>query len=185
MTKCDAANLSGTEKLFGDALDEELIAYLPKLVSQVDLKIVGAKQYFPGRKSGRLDAYDPQTGSAWEYKVVRLPRNQHDALWDIGQIAADYLRLHNATRLNNGYLIILLYGPLIEDAVRPSDIYRYFHDQFFLDRERCLHEGKFANDEQRNKALCEMTFDVPAEGKPDWVEVVTHRRLAALIYDCR
>jgi hypothetical protein len=55
------------------------------------------------------------------------------ARYDIGQLVADYLRLSRAKRLEAGYVIAFVYGPLVSDAQSPGKLYRTFHNQMFVD----------------------------------------------------
>ncbi|MEB2122848.1 hypothetical protein VDS34_06040 [Xanthomonas campestris pv. campestris] len=73
-----------------------------------------------------------------ELKVVRLPRlkrgSPKQALYDWGQMTADYARTVRTKALFGGELVALLYGPGIE-ALPAAHIARAFHNHMFLDYE--------------------------------------------------
>jgi len=187
LTKLDAANLQGTERDFGNALDDELKRRFPTLSGQTDLHSVGGSQPFSGREKGKLDAYDPISKTGWEYKVVRFPRLKKTPKYDLGQLISDHLRLQRATKLQAGFVVVLMYGPLVEDASSDLAVYRHFHDQMVLERLRCLQRPSayFKPDKLHDRAACAMGFDNVADIKPAWVEVARFGRLAALAFDSR
>ena len=68
--------------------------------------------------------------------MVRVPRIgavPSNALYDIGQISSDYWRIQNAKLLNGGELCILIYGALIAELCKPSEVLREFQNRMFVD----------------------------------------------------
>ncbi|MBB5879664.1 hypothetical protein GGR74_000812 [Xanthomonas arboricola] len=131
-----------------------------------------------------------------ELKVLRLPRLKRgspmQALYDWGQMTADYARTQRAKDLEGGELVALLYGPGIE-ALAESDIERAFHNHLFLDYETARRFGELDPDymaseskekqEQRKlqkKAGKELGWDRPYLAREANAKVVKVGRYAVI-----
>jgi len=116
---------------------------------------------------------------AIELKVTRLPRLKAQSpmgcLYDLGQIANDYLKIQSAKDLESGELVILVYGPLVTDLGRGS-IYREFHNRMYVDYTTAclfgeLHPDHVAQEEEwkrrmrpmQHRAIKRMGFHKPCE----------------------
>lgn len=133
-------------------------------------------------------------GHGVELKVVRMPRvnrnSPNGSLYDLGQIANDYLKLASAKNLESGELIILVYGPLIEDIGEKS-LYRELHNRMFTDYSTSRMYGELQPDAiaecdedwKRNmrklqlRAIRKIGFDKPCD-EPKRCMVVQHGALA-------
>ena len=93
----------GIESAFARAFEAEPSG--TKIEHETPLSVIQTKSYYPGRPDGKVDCYLSGECTAFEYKAVRLPRQHSDsaggALYDIGQLASDYLRLNRARTLNS------------------------------------------------------------------------------------
>jgi hypothetical protein len=152
---------------------------------------IDTESYYPGRKGVLLDCFLPDLCVALEYKAVRLPRQHSDnvsgALYDIGQLASDYLRLNRARKLKFGYVIAFVYGPLVLDAQSPSKLYRTFHNQMFVDFSVAKDNEDECLTKHRLEACKDLTWD-SAHGEsrsPEWVGAVKVGSLGAICIDCR
>lgn len=122
--------LQGLEKRCADAF----CAALPKGTSrrEVDLNEVGGRQLFADKKRGSLDCLLEASRLGIEFKTMRLPRvkgmGQAGALYDVGQLTADYARLADATNLNGAWVIAFLYGPGVAAASSDGELYRMVHN---------------------------------------------------------
>jgi len=119
----------GLERIVRDALAQRLIG----CETERKLDSVGARQLW-NSSEGRIDIVHGDHGI--EAKVVRLPRHKATAsnsLYDVGQLSSDYWRLANAGGLVSAELVVLLYGPLVEDLPGPAAIYREFHNRMYVD----------------------------------------------------
>lgn len=130
---------------------------------------------------------------AIELKVARLPRLKAQSplgcLYDLGQIANDYLKIESAKDLESGELAIVLHGPLVTD-LGPVSIYREFHNRMYVDyTTSCqfgeLHPDHLAQEEKEWKRLLRpmqhrvikrMGFHKPCE-EPRACTVIKHERL--------
>ena len=74
---------------------------------------------------------------AIELKVVQLPREGHlgpnGALYDIGQITSDFLRLKGANKLTSFDCVIVLHGVLLCLYNTRKKLLREFHNRMFVD----------------------------------------------------
>jgi len=107
--------------------------------TEVPLREVGAIGV-DDRVLGRLDIVHENHGI--ELKVVRMPRLESTpskALYDIGQLTADYWRLSTATKLTSGELLILVYGSLVTELKSGTAICRELHNRLFVDFQTSTH----------------------------------------------
>lgn len=161
----------GTEHIVRDAISAEVRgAEKERLLSEYG----GVAP--DGAQRARIDIVAGSHGI--ELKAVRMPRSTNGSpngsLYDLGQIANDYLKLASAKKLESGELLIFLYGPLVEDIGRAS-LYREFHNRMFVDYstsrlygelraqaiEDCEVAWKRPMRKLQLKAIREMGFDKP------------------------
>jgi hypothetical protein len=185
----------GIEAAFAEAFEAELLCI--KIEREQPLSVIKTHSYYPHPKTGRyleggrLDCYLPEKGTAFEYKAVRLPRRHSDnvggALYDIGQLASDYLRLNRAGKLKFGYVIAFVYGPLVLDAQSPGKLYRAFHNQMFVDFSVAKDDNQEDLTRHRRQAGRDLTWDSAyGSGRPPTrVGVVKVGRLGAICINCR
>ena len=146
---------------------------LPGSRMEVPLSEIGAVSV-NGNASGRIDIVHETHGI--ELKVVRMPRigsSGSNALYDVGQLTADYWRLWKAKGLTSGELLILVYGPLIPELKTVAPICRELHNRLYVDfqtskqffelREQCREEGRI----RQISAAKEMGVNRPCR-KPIW-----------------
>jgi hypothetical protein len=100
--------------------------------TEIRTATLGTSNYFGSRPSGRVDCFIPEVGLAIEFKVGRLPRKAGNELFDISQVAADVLRMRAAS-VAYAYLIVFVYGPLVQDADSKLSLYKAFHNAYFVD----------------------------------------------------
>jgi hypothetical protein len=166
---------TGIEAAFAKAFRAELTG---KIECEQPLSIINTESYWKDRTTGRLDCYLPDGQTAFEFKAARLPRRHSDsvsgALYDIGQLVADYLRLSRAKRLEAGYIIAFVYGPLVSDAQSPGKLYRIFHNQMFVDFNVAKGDGQIDGRRIERRAYRELEWDT-GWGKakaPEWATAV-------------
>lgn len=164
--------LQGLEKRCADAF----CAALPTGASQreVDLRDVGGRQLIAGKTRGILDCLITAGPSGIEFKTMRLPRakgvGQAGALYDIGQLTADYARLADAKKLQGGWVVAFLYGPQVNAAASDGELYRMVHNQLFVDAEIARRDpdgDQWAGGDHRKhqrRALRLMGLDKPHPG---------------------
>ena len=120
---------AGTENIVRDAL----AAALKGSATEVSLASVGGTPPDSAARA-RIDIVDDAHGI--ELKVIRLPRvkdcSPSRCLYDLGQLANDYLKLASARNLASGELVVLLHGPLVAEYDRTS-LLREFHNRMFVD----------------------------------------------------
>jgi hypothetical protein len=181
--KCERGTVKGCEGIFDDAVKHALRP-APR---RAKLRDIGSRQpLYSERYNGTIDAYQSETRAGWEYKVVRMPRDHHDAMYDLGQLAGDYFRLRVARKLKSRFLVVLLYGPLVEDSQGNPTLYRHFHNQMFVEREICLttknkKRFKFQKNDEKDSDLRRLGFHRPYSKKPKGVLVVRHKKLAVVV----
>lgn len=149
---------AGTEKIIRDALLQELRLIDPEVDWEVPLSHLGGQA--PGiEKDGRVDIVTEAHGI--ELKVMRMPRlgsSPNQALYDLGQLANDALKLRSARKLRSGELVVLLRGPLVEDLGGSGTLYREFHNRLFVDFAASrahgeLHPDRVAREPARKQAM--------------------------------
>lgn len=109
---------------------------------------IGSYNYMKESERGFVDLVLPQEGvpvSAFEFKAVRMPRKK-DCCFDVSQLASDYLRLANAAKVEWGWVVAFVYGPMVDDATSASDLVRRFHNQMFVDYTLSVATGDFGDD---------------------------------------
>ena len=178
------SRVSGMERIIRDSVKREL----PGAITEVPLTQIGAKRLWPGTR-GRVDILSDT--HAVELKVIRMPRlkaTPSNALYDIGQLSADYWTLRNAQSIASAELIVLLYGELISALSSPGAVYREFHNRMFVDFTTSMATGelkKEKNDQRREqiKEIRTMGFDKPCDkiGRP----VVVHGEFALVAIKVR
>jgi hypothetical protein len=191
--QCDG-HRSGIESEFARAFEQELSG---TTINRPKLCAIETTSYYPGRRGGTLDCHipgdgtTPGRGTALEYKAVRLPRNYSDsvggALYDMGQLTSDFLRLARAKRLEFGYVIAFLYGPLVRDTGSPGKLYRAFHNQMFVDFSVSNDQKDQAFTPDRRWACRRLGWNSARGGSkvPDGVKAIQHGSLGAVCIDCR
>ncbi len=177
---------SGIELVFSRAFESQFSNAEYK--RGVPLKKVGARQFCPDTKRGFIDCYFQAAKTAFEFKAVRLPPSApQNALFDIGQLSTDYLRLSRASRLCQGYVVIFVYGPLLP-ASSLSRLYQLFHNQMFVDFTIASDRGdlKPLKRKAQRKAFRELGWNAACgECKtPSYVAVV-NGKIGAICIDCR
>jgi hypothetical protein len=123
----------GIEGVFETAFKRELGLLNAK---QLSCHAIGTKNYFAKRSRGLIDLVFPDTcdyNTAFEFKAVRMPRIKGDCGFDVYQIASDFLRLSRATRIEFGWIVAFVYGPMVDDAQSSRDLFRRFHNQMFVE----------------------------------------------------
>lgn len=159
-------------------IQKEIERVLPGFKHEHSLEKIGATRVDNGTR-GRLDVL--WGGHAIEIKVVRMPRlgaNPNRALYDIGQISADHWRLSNARKITSAEIIVLLYGPLVEDLRAPIAVYREFHNRMFVDYQNSMEYGELKREKgemgrrRQLKSIREMGFDRPCGTKKASAAVV-------------
>lgn len=124
---------AGTEHIIRDAMFEQLVQIDPAARREVRLSDLGGRA--PGvEKDGRVDIVVGDHGV--ELKVMRMPRlgsSPNQALYDLGQLANDALKLRSAKKIRSGELVLLLRGPLVEDLGGTGTLYRELHNRLFVD----------------------------------------------------
>lgn len=123
-------------------IQRSILNELPVARQEVPLHDVGAIR-FDGEDTGRMDIVVGRNPGQHgvEIKVVRLPRLRAvpaNALYDVGQLTADYWRISNATELRSGELLILLYGPMVLDLKSGAAICRELHNRLYVDFQTSL-----------------------------------------------
>jgi hypothetical protein len=122
-----------------------------------------------------------------ELKAVRMPRSANNSpnssLYDLGQLANDYLKLESAKKLESGELLILLYGTLVE-GIGQAGLYREFHNRMFVDYatsrqfgelrkvaiSECAEDWKQKMRKAQLKAIRKMELDKPcSDARRCWV----------------
>jgi hypothetical protein len=122
------------EKKFSESFQAELkVASADPVKTEVPLKLLGGKPFWPGTTRGSVDIYLPTMKLGIECKAVRLPRNKDTELFDISQLASDALRIRSCAELHHGYIVIFVYGPLVLGTTSESQLYRAFHNGLFVD----------------------------------------------------
>ena len=107
--------LSGTEKEFAKIFESKVSDRGFTVETQVPLEPAVA---WPSSKANMDARIKKARFGLWiglEYKVVRLPRlksqGSKGALYDIGQVTRDFIRIRKTKKANGGFCIILVYGP--------------------------------------------------------------------------
>lgn len=133
---------AGCEAIFRDALVEVCAEKYSDVRREVPLKDIGATRVWDRRPASpsnrtKVDIYIPSKAYAAEIKVVQLPRLKrtavNDALWDLGQVTADYWTLSTASQLEAAHCVILLHGALVGNGFSRPFVERTFHNQMYLD----------------------------------------------------
>jgi hypothetical protein len=167
-----ASRSGDIEKEFAKALHKQFDNYSLEL--EASLRKYGGQLRVGKRRGGRIDCVlNGQIGL--EYKAVRMPRMHSlcpsTSLWDAGQLSGDYVKISEAGKLDDGYLIAFLYGPFVEASKTTGDLYRHFHNQMFVDfsiadeeEDWADHDGSGLRPRQRI-AVNRMGWDRPWPGK--------------------
>lgn len=129
-------NAQGFEKLFANSFTSTLDP--ASFRTEVSLSELGGVQRMRASSRGAIDCVlHPATGL--EFKAVRMPRKassgQKGALYDVGQLTADFMRLEDCKKLAGGWVIAFVYGPTVIDCRSDGELYRAFHNQMFVDAE--------------------------------------------------
>lgn len=162
-------------------IQRSILNQLPVARQEVPLHEVGAIR-FDGENTGWMDivAGEAPGQHGIELKVVRLPRLRavpSNALYDVGQLTADYWRISNATELHSGELLILLYGPMVPDLQSGAAICRELHNRLYVDFQTSLQfaelrEQRGLDGRVRQMAVAEvMGVDRPCE-RSTWTSYV-------------
>lgn len=188
----ERVSTKGIEQAFENAFK----ATLPRASSKkrATLEDIGTKQPpFSGRERGFIDVFIPELASGFELKAVRLPRKCQTGLtnrrFDFGQLVADHFRMANAKKLRWSYLVVFVYGPLVEDAASAFRLYETFHNALFLDAYIATNfDRRPDQDRDQRKTLAKMKLLKPwtdAKSYPERTFAVKHEKLGAIIVGCR
>lgn len=178
----------GIEAIFAKPLLERLRGRGFKVATERPVEEIGSRTFFETRGRGQVDAvFEGDVRTAAEFKAVRLPRNKNDALFDLGQLTADYLRLSRASAIDQGYLVVFVYGGLVEDAASAASLWRSFHNQMFVEFEIAKLEGRLADRPDVLRAAHELDWSsVCAKAKiPTHGRAVAAGRIGAIIMECK
>lgn len=126
---------TGIENAFAKALHSQFECTGIQFETELSTDSVGVKQRYQGRIGGRVDCLVPEGATAFEYKAARLPRSKSSPKFDLGQIVADYMRLRSGKKLENAYIIVFLYRPLVSASSSSGSLYRRFQNQMFIDQD--------------------------------------------------
>ena len=109
------------------------------------------------------------------------------ALYDIGQLASDYLRLNRAGNLDYGYVIAFVYGPLVLDAQTVGRLYRTFYNQLFVDFSVAKYNKQEDLTRYRRAACRKLAWDKAygCNALPGRVSAIEVGSLGAICIDCR
>lgn len=134
---------------------------------RVTCRAIGSRNYFPGRSAGTVDlVLDEATGRvAFEFKAVRMPRKKADCCFDVSQLTSDYLRLARATKIDAGWIIAFVYGPLVVDSTNDRDLLTLFRNQMFVETRLSLESKRLQESCGRLhvQAARKMGWDNPLE----------------------
>lgn len=151
---------------------------------------IGAKQYTAGRRGGRIDAIfteNDKPSAAAEYKAVSMPRCKGGPLFDVGQLASDYLRLSTATGIKQGFVVVFVHGPDVLRLPSAASIWCALHNQFHRDVSRALNTQRMTiNDENYDVAhQLNWTQAETGRGVATYAAAVKRGALGAVIIECK
>lgn len=161
--------------------------------TEVEGSDFGIKNWFPGhRVNTRLDCFFPYEGLAIEFKAGRIPRNYGNELYDISQVASDIMRLRDSRHpsIEAGYIILFVYGPLVEGTSSRLELYRAVHHSYLVDYLIGRGDGLGPRDEIAQKAHCArcelLGWNRPWTGRalPPGCIVKRTSRIGAICIDC-
>lgn len=182
---------SGIEKAFADPFDRHLVRrYGVDVDRRAKTSDIGSRNFFSRLgEHGKVDAVyrHPNYPSAAEYKAVRMPRRKGNPLFDISQISADGQRMRKARALSSGWVIIFVYGPLVEDCPSDRTLFRDLHNQLYLECQNAIAGGLMWNGDGGNylhTGLMRWHSPPYADASLPGVGVKVGR-LGAVIIECR
>lgn len=183
-----ASRTTGIESCFGASLNAELERRGFSLLTEQPLSVIGTRQFYAERRRGRIDLVIQVNGEpecAAEYKAIRIPRKKGGPLFDIGQLAADFLRIQYADRIRQGFIIAFVYGPGVREA--EADLWKAFHDQMYRDVDRALVRGTMVSGDGNHRAAVALdwTQPWPEHVDPDYGRSVVVGDLGAVIIECK
>ncbi|MGO7605166.1 hypothetical protein ACC718_17980 [Rhizobium ruizarguesonis] len=171
---------TGTEGIFTSALNHELTRKGTQFEPEAPIEEVGVQQFYKGRKTGRVDIFMPDRGTAFECKAVQMPRSKSSPKFDLGQLLADYMRLRSGRTLNFAYLVIFVYGNIVAQASSPGSLYRRFHNQMFVDQDLAKQAGSLSCDEIKAANELEWTRAWGSSQPPAYAAAVKVNNLGAI-----
>lgn len=181
---------TGIEAAFADRFDDYLSGTLNIPVDRrKKTSDIGTLNYFSRQTTvGKVDAVyvEPKGWSAAEYKAVRMPRRKGSYLFDISQISADAQRMRKATKIKRGWVIVFVYGPMVEDSPNDKSLLRDFLGQMYLETKNAVAKGQMEPDDSNYKHTKLMGWHrAPCDGNRPPATAVKFNKLGAIIIECR
>ncbi len=151
---------------------------------------IGSENFYARSTSvGKVDAvYVEHDGwTAAEYKAVRMPRRKGDARFDICQLGADGQRLRQAKGIKRGWVIVFLYGPMVEDAGSSGTLEFDFLGQMFLDCQNAIADELICEGDDGNFEFTKLMgwHNAPRDDDRPTSIGVKVGRLGAVIIECK
>lgn len=155
------------EKPFQKLLFKEFNKCYPKSVRrEVSLNELKGKSQDFTRPSGYVD-FVIHRNTGIEVKVILLPKHPSrsaNAIYDLGQITMDMMRLKSAKEIRTKYLIWVLRGVELRSYDTPLRLKRHLHNRLFVDYiDNVKKNGKF------NRSTAQST-ELKVEGRRQAIE---------------
>ena len=185
----------GMEKVYHTALAQVLEnnRRFSRITSEVRLEDI-AGRVVDGRSRGRVDLVIESKNSnfhAIELKVAQLPRERHmspkSALYDIGQITRDFLRLEGAKKLTSFDCVIVLHGVLLSVYNTRKALLREFHNRMFVDFKTSEKDGELRFEKtdplrmKQKRLIKQLGLDQPFTQLSDPMCALTGQQLGLII----